>query len=67
MTSFQGRHWVVGNGCYHIVGDSLTHNSQETILVLGMTCFVVKVVKQEHEINNILLQCSNVHVSFVFI
>jgi hypothetical protein len=36
---------VVGNGCYHIVGDSLTHNSQATTLMLGMTCYVVKVVK----------------------
>jgi hypothetical protein len=67
MTFFQGRRWVVGNGCYHIVGDNLIHNSQETILMLGMTCYVVKVVKQEHEINNILLQCFNVHASFVFI
>jgi hypothetical protein len=33
MTSLQRRQWVVGCGHYRIVGDSLVHNYQETILM----------------------------------
>ncbi len=55
MTSFQGRKWVVGCGCYCIVGNSLTHNSQETILMPGTTMFVGKIMKQKHEVNDIWL------------
>jgi hypothetical protein len=36
---------VVGCGCYRIIGDSLAHNSQETIVMIGITGFVVKNVK----------------------
>jgi hypothetical protein len=32
MSSLQGRQWVVGCGCYRIVGDSLAHDFQETSL-----------------------------------
>jgi hypothetical protein len=44
---------VVGCGCYHIIGYSLTHNFQETILMPRTTRSMVKIVKQEHEISNI--------------
>jgi hypothetical protein len=44
-TSFQGRWWVVGCGCYHIVGNNLIHNFQETILTLGTIGSMVKIVK----------------------
>jgi hypothetical protein len=52
MTSSQGRQWVVDCGCYHIVGDSLTHNSQETILTPKIIGSVVKIVKQ-HKVKDI--------------
>jgi hypothetical protein len=52
MTSSQGRQWVVGCGHYRIVGDSLLHNFKETILTLRITRFVVKIVKQKHEVND---------------
>jgi hypothetical protein len=35
MTSSHGKQWVVGWGHYHIVGDSLAHNYQETVLTVG--------------------------------
>jgi len=44
---------VVDYGHYYIVGNSLTHNSQETILTSRTVRFVVKIVKQEHEISDI--------------
>ncbi len=53
MTFSQWKQWVVSCGCYHIVGDNLIHNSQETILMPGIVRFMVKIVKQKHEINNI--------------
>jgi hypothetical protein len=53
MISYQGRQWVVGCGCYHNVGNSFIHNSQKIILTPRITRFVVKIVKQEHEVNNI--------------
>jgi hypothetical protein len=46
MTSSQGKQWVVGCGHYRIVGDSLVHNSQETILTVGIASYVVKTMKQ---------------------
>ncbi len=46
---------MVGCDHYHIVGDNLTHNSQETIFTLGTTSSMVKIVKQEHEVNKNLL------------
>jgi hypothetical protein len=52
-TSFQGRQWVVGCGWYCIVGDSLNHNFH-----------VVKIVKDKHEVLNILLQCSDTPTIF---
>ncbi len=44
---------MVGYGCYCIVGNSLIHNSQETILMSRTIRFVVKIVKQEHEVSDI--------------
>jgi hypothetical protein len=59
---------VVGCGCYHIVGDSLAHNSLETILTIGIVGSMVKIsVKQEFKFDEIFPQCSNVLASFVFI
>jgi hypothetical protein len=58
---------VVGCGHYCIVGDSLVHNSQETILTTKTTGFMVKIMKQKLEVDNTLLQCSNVIMSYVFI
>jgi hypothetical protein len=58
---------VVGCGRYHIVGDNLPHNFQETILTTGTACSVVKIVKQKFEVDNIFLQCFDVLASFVFI
>jgi hypothetical protein len=52
MTSSQGRQWVVGYGRYHIISDSLTQKSQETILTPRTTRSMVKIMKQEHEVNN---------------
>jgi len=51
MTSSQGRQWVVGCGRYHIISDSLTQNSQETILTPRTTRSMVKIMKQEHDNN----------------
>ncbi len=45
MTSSQGRQWVVGYGHYCIVGDSLVHNSQVTILTARTIGFVIKTMK----------------------
>ncbi len=58
---------MVGCGHYRIVGDSLAHNYQETILTTKTTSFVVKNVKQEFKIDNTLLQSFNVITSFIFI
>jgi hypothetical protein len=44
---------VVGFGCYHIVGNSLIHNSQETILTLGTIGFMVKIVKQDMKLTTL--------------
>jgi hypothetical protein len=65
-TSSQGRQWVVGFGCYCVVGDNLTHNSHKIILMLG-TSYVVKFVKQENDVSHTFFQCSNVLTSSVFI
>jgi len=53
MTSSQGKQWVVGCGCCCIVGDSLPHNSQETILMPRTIRSMIKIVKQEHEVSDI--------------
>ncbi len=66
-TSFQRRQWLVGCGCHCIVSSSLTHNSQETILTPRIASSMVKIMKQEHIINNTLLQCSNTLASYIFI
>jgi hypothetical protein len=58
---------VVGCGCYCIVGNNFTHNSQETILMPIIIGFVVKIVKQKHEVNNIRLLFLDVAISFIFI
>jgi hypothetical protein len=55
--------WLV----YHILGDNLVHISQETILTARITKFVVKIVKQKFEGDDILPQCFDVFASFLFI
>jgi hypothetical protein len=65
--SFQKHRWVVGFGCYCIVGDSLIHNFQNIILTLGTIGYVVKIVKDKYEVSNILLPCSDALASFVVI
>ncbi len=66
-TYFQGRQWVVGSSYYYIMGNNLSHNFQKTILMLGITSFVVKIVKQKTNVSHIFLQCSNALAFFVFI
>ncbi len=66
-TSSQRRQWVVGCGCYYIVGSSLIHDSQETILTPRIASSMVKIMKQEHKINNTFSQCSNTLTSSIFI
>ncbi len=58
---------MVGCGYYRIIGDNLLHNYQETILTIGIACFVVKIVKQQLEVDDTLPQCSDALASFVFI
>jgi len=65
--SFQKHRWVVGFGCYCIVGDSLIHNFQNIILTLGTISYVVKIVKDKYEVSNILLPCSDALASFVVV
>jgi hypothetical protein len=65
--SSQGCQWVVGFGCYCIVGYSLTHNFQNIILTLGTIGYVVKIVKDKHKVLNIFPQCSDALASFVII
>jgi hypothetical protein len=66
MTSSQRRQWVVGCGHYYFVGDSLVHNSQETILTIGIANLVIKIVKQELEVDDILPQCYDVLAHSIF-
>jgi len=65
--SFQKCQWVVAFGCYCIVGDSLIHNCQDIILTLGTIGYVVKIVKDEYEVSNILPPCLDALTSFVVI
>ncbi len=58
---------MVGCGCYCIVGDSLVYNSQKTILMARIVCFVVKIVKQELKVDDTFLQPSNALASSIFI
>ncbi len=58
---------MVSYGCYHIVGDSLAHNYQETIFMTRTTSSMVKIMKQELEVDDILLQCFEVLTSSIFI
>jgi hypothetical protein len=44
----------------------LAHNSQETILMVGITGFVVKIVKQELEVDDTLLQCFDAFAFSIF-
>jgi hypothetical protein len=50
-----------------LFSDSLAHNYQETILMARTTSFVVKIVKEEFEVDNTFLQCSNALASSIFI
>ncbi len=52
MTSSQGRQWLVGYGHYRIIGDSVIHNSQEIILMPRTIGFMVKILKQKHELSD---------------
>jgi hypothetical protein len=54
-TSFQGKQWIVSSNCYCIVGDSLTHNLQETMLTPRTSSFVVKIMKEENDVTHILV------------
>ncbi len=65
--SSQRRQRVVGCGHYCIVGDSLAHNYQETILMATPTCSMVKTVKQKPEVDDVLLRYFDVLASFIFI
>ncbi len=47
--------------------DNLIHNSQKTILMPSTIVSMVKIMKEEQKIYNILAQCSDVLTSFVFI
>ncbi len=58
---------MVGCGYYCIVGDSLAPTSQKAILMVGITGFMVKTVKQELEVDDTLPQCFDALASFVFI
>jgi hypothetical protein len=59
---------VVSCGCYHIVGDSLAHNSWEIILIIGVVGSIIKIsVKQELKVDDTFLQCFDARASFVFI
>jgi hypothetical protein len=66
-TSSQGHRWVVNCGQYRIVGDNLSHNVQDIILMLRITSFIVKIVKDKHEVLNIFLQCLNAPTFSIFI
>ncbi len=58
---------MISYGYYRIVGDSLVHDSQETILMAGTAGFVVKTMKQELKVDNTLPQCFDALASFTFI
>jgi hypothetical protein len=45
----------------------LSANSQDTILMVGAACFVVKIVKDDNEVLDIFPQCLDIVASFVFI
>ncbi len=47
---------MVGCGRYCIIGGSLAHNFQETIVTIGTVGFVVRTIKQKLEVDDILLQ-----------
>jgi hypothetical protein len=40
----QGLHWMVNNGMYQIVDESLVRNSKDTVLTPGMDVFVANCV-----------------------
>ncbi len=58
---------MVSCGHYIIVGDNLAHNSWKTILMVGTIGSVVKTVKHELEVDNILFQCYDALASSIFI
>jgi hypothetical protein len=58
---------MVSYGHYHIISDSLTHNSQETILTVGTIGSVVKIAKQELRVDETFLQCFIAFTSSIFI
>ncbi len=57
---------MVSCGRYCIIGDSLIHNSQNTILMLGTASSTVKIMKQKHEVHDILPQCLDILASSFF-
>ncbi len=58
---------MINYGYYRIVGDSLVHDFQETILMAGTAGFVVKTMKQELKVDNALPQCFDALASFTFV
>jgi len=44
MVSVQGKQWVVTFSQYRIIDDNVNNNSQDTILMLGIVAFVVKII-----------------------
>jgi hypothetical protein len=58
---------MVGSSHYRIVSNSLIHNFQDTILTPRTTSSVVKIVKDEHKVLDILPQCLDILTSIVVI
>lgn len=66
MALMQGKQWVVTSSQYKIVDDNVSNNSQDTILMLGIATFVVKIIafgkitKDERENIDAHIQFSNI-------
>jgi hypothetical protein len=45
---------LVGYGRYHIVGNGLAHNSQEIVFTIRTASSMVKIMKQELEVDDTL-------------
>ncbi len=58
---------MVGCGRYCIIGGSLAHSFQETIVTIGTVGFVVRTIKQKLEVDDILLQSFVVLALSIFI
>jgi hypothetical protein len=58
---------VVGSGHYCIIGDSLAHNFQETILMAKIVGSMVKTMKQKFKVGNTLPQSFDALTSSIYI